>query len=182
VQILWVNLLDSVFLTMPLMMEPKQRDILSTPPRDPKARIANALFLQRVVLIGLAISAPTFFVYHHFGASAVVDGMLVDPLLLTQAQTAAFWAVLMVHFGFVLSARSVHQSAFSFSPFTNTWLLLGILFSILTRLLPTFIPAVSVVFRTAPFPAEWWWVILPCLLPGFVALELHKLIGKRLGG
>ncbi|MDA1091099.1 MAG: HAD-IC family P-type ATPase [Proteobacteria bacterium] len=181
VQILWVNLLDSVFLTMPLMMEPKQRNILSTPPRDPKARIANALFLQRVVLIGLAISVPTFLVYHHFGASAVVDGVLTDPLLLTQAQTAAFWAVLMVHFGFVLSARSVHQSAFSFSPFTNTWLLFGILFSILTRLLPTFIPAVSVVFRTAPFPAEWWWVILPCLLPGFVALELHKLIGKLPG-
>ncbi len=180
VQILWVNLLDSVFLTMPLMMEPKQRNILSTPPRDPKARIANALFLRRVVLIGLAISVPTFLVYHHFGAAAVVDGMLADPLLLTQAQTAAFWAVLLVHFGFVLSARSIHQSAFTFSPFTNKWLLLGILISLLTRLLPTFIPAVSVVFRTAVFPTEWWWIILPCLLPGFVALELDKLFGKWL--
>jgi len=182
VQILWVNLLDSVFLTMPLMMEPKQRNILATPPRDPKAKIANAHFLERVILIGLAISVPTFFVYHHFGSPAVVDGVLVDPLLLTQAQTAAFWAVLLVHFGFVLSARSVHQSAFTFSPFTNRWLLFGIVASLLTRLLPTFIPAVSVVFRTAAFPADWWWVILPCLLPGFLALELHKLIKSGYGG
>ncbi len=180
VQILWINLLDSVFLTMPLMMEPKQRNILATPPRDPTAKIADLLFLRRVVLIGLAISVPTFLVYHHFGAAAIVDGELVDPVLLTQAQTAAFWAVLLVHFGFVLSARSVHQSAFTFSPFTNGWLLFGILISLLTRLLPTFIPSVSVVFRTTAFPAEWWWVILPCLLPGFLALELDKLIGRLL--
>jgi len=139
---------------------------------DPKAKLANALFLQRVVLIGLAISVPTFLVYYYFGAAAVVNGVLVDPLLLTQAQTAAFWAVLLVHFGFVISARSVHQSAFTLNPFTNKWLLYGILISLLTRLLPTFIPEVSVIFRTAAFPSEWWWVILLCLLPGFITLEL----------
>ena len=176
VQILWINLIDSVFLTMPLMMEPKQKNILATPPRDPAARIADALFLRRVVLIGLAISVPTFLTYYRFGAAAVADGRLVDPLLLTQAQTAAFWAVLLVHFGFIMSARSTHQSAFTFSPFTNKWLLCGILISLLTRLLPTFVPAVSVVFRTAAFPAEWWWLILPCLLPGFIVLELDKVI------
>ena len=50
VQILWVNLLDSVFLTMPLMMEPKEHHILDRPPRPPGARIVDALFLRRVVL------------------------------------------------------------------------------------------------------------------------------------
>ncbi len=36
VQILWINLLDSVLLTMPLMMEAKEPGLLK-PPRDPKA-------------------------------------------------------------------------------------------------------------------------------------------------
>lgn len=179
VQILWVNLFDSVFLTMPLMMEPKGPHLLTEPPRNPHAKIANALFFQRVILMGLAIAVPTFFVYHHFGAAAVVDGVLVDPFLLTQAQTAAFWAVLLVHFGFVMSARSVYDSAFSFSPFSNPWLLGGILVSILIRLLPTFVPAFAEVFRTAEFPLDWWWVILPCLLPGFVALEIDKWLRRR---
>ncbi len=180
VQILWVNLLDSVFLTMPLMMEPKEHHLLDVPPRKTGERIVNALFLQRVVLIGLAIAVPTFAVFHHFGAAAVADGAVVDPLLLTQAQTAAFWAVLLVHFGFVMSARSVHRSAFTFSPVSNAWLLGGIAVSILVRLLPTFVPTVGGLFRTAPFPAEWWWVILPCLLPGFLVLELDKLVRARL--
>jgi magnesium-transporting ATPase (P-type) len=179
VQILWINMLDSVFLTMPLMMEPKEHHLLDLPPRDAGARIVNALFLQRVILIGLAIAVPTFVVFHYFGAAAVADGVVVDPLLLTQAQTAAFWAVLLVHFGFVMSARSVHRSAFTFSPFSNAWLLGGIVVSILVRLLPTFVPVVGGLFRTAPFPAEWWWVILPCLLPGFLVLEMDKLVRAR---
>ncbi len=179
VQILWVNLLDSVFLTMPLMMEQKSKNILSTPPRDAKVKIANILFLQRVLFMGLAIAIPGFAIYYHFGSPAVVAGSVVDPLLLTQAQTAAFWAVLLVHFGFVMSARSVHQSAFTFSPFSNKWLLLGIAVSILTRLLPTFVPTFSALFRTAAFPVEWWLLILPCLFPGFIVLELDKWIRRR---
>jgi len=181
VMILWVNLFDSVFLTMPLMMEPKDKNLLDVPPRDPKEKLANWLLLERVILIGLAIAIPGFIIYNYFGSAAVsATGEIMDPLLLTQAQTAAFWAVLMVHFGFVMSARSIYGSAFTFSPFSNKWLLGGILVSILLRLLPTFIPAVADIFRTANFPLHWWLYILPCLLPGFIALELDKLIRKQI--
>ncbi len=180
VMILWINLFDSVFLTMPLMMEAKERDLLRGPPRSSRERLANALLLGRVVVIGLAIAIPGFWIYHHFGAPAVADdGTVLDDLLLTQAQTAAFWAVLMVHFGFVMSARSIHRSAFTFSPFGNRWLLAGIAASVLLRLVPSCVPAVATAFRTANFPVEWWLWILPCLLPGFLALEAEKLVRSR---
>jgi len=181
VQILWVNLFDSFFLTMPLMMEPKIRNILNSPPRDTEVKIADALFLQRVVFIGFAIAVPAFVVYHHFGSAAIVDGRVVDPLLLTQAQTAAFWAVLLVHLGFVMSARSVFRSAFTFSPFTNTWLLAGMTLCLVAWSLPFAHEGFATIFRAAPFPAEWWLVILPCLFPAFIVLELDKFIRKRWG-
>jgi magnesium-transporting ATPase (P-type) len=174
VQILWINLFDSVFLTMPLMMEAKEKDLLHAAPRSQSAGLATPLLLQRVLLIGLTISLCGFLVFYHFGQAAVVDNAIVDPLLVSQAQTAAFWAVLLVHFGFVMSARSVYKSAFSFSPFTNKWLLLGILVSFLARLAPMLSPTIGSLFRTVPFPAEWWWWILPCLLPGFIVLEIDK--------
>lgn len=180
VMILWINLFDSVFLTMPLMMEPKDKGLLNEPPRSPKAKLANFFLLERVVLIGSVIAISGFIVYNHFGAAAVsAEGVILDPLLLTQAQTAAFWAVLMVHFGYVISARSIRNSAFTFSPFSNKWLLGGIAASILFRLLPTFVPAASSFFRTAEFPIEWWLYILPCLLPGFIAIELEKIIIRQ---
>jgi len=180
VMILWINLFDSVFLTMPLMMESKERDLLKQPPRPPKAKLAIFLLLDRVILIGLAIALPGFWIYHHFGAAAVAaDGTVIDALLLTQAQTAAFWAVLMVHDGFVLSARSINRSAFTFSPFSNKWLLAGISASLALRLIPMFVPQVANAFRMANFPLEWWLYILPCLLPGFIVLEIEKLIRRR---
>ncbi len=180
VMILWINLFDSVFLTMPLMMEAKEEDLLKQPPRPPKAKLAGFLLLERVVLLGLAIALPGFWIYHHFGSAAVAaDGTVLNELLLTQAQTAAFWAVLMVHDGFVLSARSINRSAFTFSPFSNKWLLAGISASLALRLIPMFVPQVANAFRMANFPIEWWLYILPCLLPGFIVLEVEKLIRRR---
>jgi len=180
VMILWINLFDSVLLTMPLMMEAKERGLLNEQPRPPTEKLASMRLLERVVLIGLAIALPAFWIYPHFGAAAVAaDGTVLDEYLLTQAQTAAFWAVLMVHIGFVISARSVRKSAFTFSPFGNKWLLSGIVASIALHLL-AFVPPVSDAFRTASFPAEWWIYIVPCLLPGFVVLELEKWVRRRL--
>lgn len=178
VQILWINLLDSVLLTMPLMMEQKERGLLTTPPRDAKAHIINRLFLQRVVVMGLAISLPGFCLYYYLGSPALVDGELVDELLLTQAQTAAFWAILLAHFGYVISARSIYESAFSLNPFSNHWLLGGIILSIAIRFIPTLVPDAAALFRTAPFPAEWWPMILLCFLPSFLAIETDKLVRK----
>jgi magnesium-transporting ATPase (P-type) len=177
VQILWINLLDSVLLTMPLMLERKERGLLDVPPRDPDRHIIDRLFMQRVVIIGLAIALPGFGVYFHFGHAAVdSDGRIIDTLLLTQAQTAAFWGILLAHFGYLVSARSLHRSAFTFSPFGNPWLLAGIGLSIAIRFIPTLVPSAAALFRTAEFPPEWWPLILLCFLPSFLAIELDKLV------
>ncbi len=176
VQILWVNLLDSVLLTMPLAMEGKEPGLLNQRPRDANAQIMNPLFLQRVVLLGLAISVPGFLVYYYFGAAAMDGDVVVNELLLTQAQTAAFWGILFAHFGYVVSARSVRDSAFTFSPISNRWLLAGIGISLLIRLLPTFVPSAAAIFRTAPVPADWWPLIVLCFFPSFVAIEIDKAV------
>lgn len=180
VQILWINLLDSVLLTMPLMMEGKEKGLLNAPPRAAKTPIINALFMQRVVLMGLAISVPGFLIYYHFGSAAVINGEIVNPLLLTQAQTAAFWAILLAHFGYVISARSINNSVFRINPLSNPWLIGGIILSIAIRFVPTLIPEAASLFRTAPFPVQWWPLILLCFLPSFLAIESDKLLRKLL--
>ncbi len=180
VQILWINLLDSVLLTLPLMMEKKEKWLLKRPPRKADAHIIDPLFIQRVVIMGLAISLPGFYIYYHFGSSAIVNGKIVDILLTTQAQTAAFWAILFAHFGYVVSARSIYDSAFSFNPFGNKWLIGGIGLSIAIRFIPTFIPEAAELFRTAEFPIEWWPIILLCFFPSFIAIETDKFIRKRM--
>ncbi|MFC1995431.1 cation-translocating P-type ATPase [Chloroflexota bacterium] len=180
VQILWVNLFDSVFLTMPLMMEPKEKGLLLAPPRDPREKIANRLFYERVGLVSVVMAATAFAIYYYFAAPAISGGVVVDPLRLAQAQSAAFMSVVMVHIGFVVTARSVFASAFTFNPFSNKWILWGIVVTIITDLLIVYVPALQSVFRTAALPLEWWSIIALALIPGFLAVELEKFLRKRL--
>lgn len=179
VQILWVNLLDSFLLTMPLMMEAKERDLLASPPRDPRINIVTPLFVQRVVVMGLAIAVPTFFLYYFLAADAVSADGTVDQMRLTQAQTAAFWSILVAHIGYALSARSIYRSVFTLNPFGNRWLMAGIGLSLLIRFVPTVYPAASELFRTAPFPPTWWPLILSCMVPSLAAIELDKWLRRR---
>jgi magnesium-transporting ATPase (P-type) len=176
IHILWVNLADSVFLTMPLLFEPKEKCLLGEPPRDPKESIANRLFFIRVGLVSVAMAAAGFVIYWMYGHFA----MAADDALVNQAQTATFMAVKLLHLGFIITARSVMASAFTFNPFSNKWVLWGITLTLITQLLITYAPFAQAIFKTTAFPAEWWPVIILALFPGFAVVELEKLIRKRL--
>jgi len=188
IQILWVNLFDSVCLTMPLMMEPKEKGLLNAPPRDPKEKIANRLFFERVGLVSVVMAATGFFIFWTFGHMALPPGFTentvltaADNLALTQAQTAALMSVVMVHVGYVMTARSTFGSAFTFSPFSNRWLLFGVTMTIIIDLAIVYVPFLNTIFRTAPFPAEWWLLIIIGLPVGFLVPEVEKYLRRRFG-
>lgn len=178
IQILWVNLFDSVFLTMPLMMEPKDRGLLESPPRNPKEKIANRLFFERVGLVSVAMALTGFIIFWKFGHLAIASSNV--NLVLTQAQTAALMSVVLVHVGYVMTARSTFKSAFTFSPFSNKWILGGIALTIIMNLMMVYVPFMNSTFRTAPFPADWWPYIILGLPVGFFVPELEKLVRRKL--
>lgn len=173
IHILWVNLADSVFLTLPLMMEPKEKGLLNHPPRDHRERIANRFFYVRVGLVSILMALTAFFIYHHFGSSSG---------LVKEAQTAAFVGVMLFHLGYLASARSIYDSAFTFSPFSNRWVLAGMGITLINALLITYLPLLQDLFRTAAFPIEWWNIVVLALLPGFIGVEIEKFIRKRRKG
>jgi len=178
IMILWVNLFDSVFLTLPLMMELKEKRLLETPPRDPKEKIANRLFFIRVGGVSVVMAVTAFIIFWHFGQLAFASPN-VD-MLLTQAQTAALMTVVGVHIGYIFTARSTFGSAFTFSPFSNKWILGGVAITIIIDLMIVYLPALNNVFRTAAFPASWWPYVLIGLPVGFFVPELEKLIRRQL--
>ena len=178
IQILWINLFDSVFLTMPLMMEPKEKGLLEIPPRDPKAKLANRLFFERVGLVSVIMAATGFLIYWEFGHRAMTS----DNIVVGQAQTAAFMSVVLVHLGYVITARSTTKSAFTLSPFSNKWLLGGIAITVIADLLIVYMPALNDVFRTTAFPAHWWPFVIIGLPAGFFVPELEKFVRRKLQG
>ena len=188
IMILWVNLFDSVFLTMPLMMEPKEKGLLKLPPRDPTEKIANRLFFIRVGLVSVVMAAAGFMIYWVFGHMALPPGVTHDIVLtpaqslaLTQAQTAALMTVVFVHVGYIFTARSTFGSALTFSPLTNRWVLGGVAITIIIDLMIVYVPFMNTIFRTTAFPASWWPYIMVGIPIGFFIPELEKLVRRKLG-
>jgi hypothetical protein len=86
--------------------------------------------------------------------------------------------------GFWLSPRKrITSSAFTFSPFSNRWLILGFCATLGLQVLIVYAQPLFGVspFRTAPFPVEWWGWITLASASGFLAIELDKLVRRRLG-
>ena len=178
VQILWINLFDAVALALPLIMEPIEKDLLKKPPRDPDERITDPPFFRKVGLVSIVMAISGFAMYYHYGMPAI-DGSIVNDDLLPQAQTAAFTTVVLVHLCYVVTARSITESAFTFSPFSNRWLLGGIVLTIITQLTIVYHPIGNAILGTAPLPLEWWGLMILFALPGFFVVEIEKWLAKR---
>jgi magnesium-transporting ATPase (P-type) len=181
IQILWINLYDAVILALPLLWEPRETGLLDRPPRDPKEPIANLLFFRKVGLVSLVMAGAAFAVFYHYGMAAV-SGSVVDELRLTQAQTAAFMTVMMVHIFYLLTARSLTKSAFRVDPFSNKLVFTGIVLTIVLHLLIIYVlPNIGInPFRVAPIPAQWWIPIVSLGLLGLLLVELEEFIVGRL--
>lgn len=176
VQILWINLFDSLFLALPLIKEPKEPGLLNNPPRDPDEQIVNLLFLRKVGLVSLTMTAGALSIFLIFGMPALNNSM--NELLINQAQTAAFATVILVHVFYLVTARSIYDSAFSFSPFSNKWILLGITAILSSLLMIIYLEPLEFIFRTTAIPLDWWPLIILFALPGFLVIELEKFLVK----
>ena len=176
VQILWINLFDSLFLALPLIKEPKEPGLLNNPPRDPDEQIVNLLFLRKVGLVSLAMTAGALSIFLIFGMPALNNSM--NELLINQAQTAAFATVILVHVFYLVTARSIHDSAFNFSPFSNKWILLGITAILASLLMIIYLEPLEFIFRTTAIPLDWWPLIILFALPGFLVIEVEKFLVK----
>nr|QNO41973.1 potassium-transporting ATPase ATP-binding subunit [Methanosarcinales archaeon ANME-2c ERB4] len=181
VQILWINLFDAVALALPIIMEPMEKDLLEKPPRDPDERITDPPFFKKVGLVSIVMAISGFAIYYHYGMPAIDGSAVLHSDVLTQAQTAAFTTVVLVHLCYVVTARSITESAFTFSPFSNRWLLGGMVLTIVTQLTIVYHPIGNAILGTAPLPLDWWWLMILFALPGFFAIEIEKWLTKRFG-
>ncbi len=181
IQILWINLYDAIVLALPLLWEPREKNLLGRPPRDPKEPIANVLFFRKVGLVSLVMVTSGFVVFYRYGMPAV-SGSVVDELLLTQAQTAVLINIMLVHIFYLFTARSLTTSVFKMNPFSNKFVLYGILITIAVQLLLVYAPPYLGInpLRTAPIPADWWLFIVMMALPVIFIVELEAVIVKRL--
>jgi Ca2+-transporting ATPase len=148
-QLLWINLVATVALALPLAFEAPEPDLMSRPPRDPSAPVLSRFVLARTALVGglMAAGAIGLFLWEY--DAAIAAGVAAD-VALAEAQTMAVTTVVMFQAFYLLNCRSLRDSIFRIGVFSNPAVLIGIGVLLLLQAAFIWLPALNRIFGTHP--------------------------------
>jgi len=166
-QLLWINLTDTL-LGLSLAFEPKERDVMSRPPRQPKQPLLTFPLIMRTGLVSLIMVGG--------GLGLFLWELGVEQGGLAAARTAAINVIVLVQTVYLFNCRSLNHSVFAIGLFTNGWTIAGSLAMMGAQLLFTYAPVMNRLFHTAPIQGESWLRIVGVAAMAFVAVEFEKWI------
>ncbi|MEV0947234.1 HAD-IC family P-type ATPase [Rhodococcus sp. NPDC049939] len=147
VQILWINMTTALVLGLMLAFEPKERDIMHRPPRDPDRPLLTSALTLRILLVSTVLVVGTWWLF---------QWELSTGAELAEARTAAVNLVVAVEILYLFSCRSLTQSPWRLGFFTNRWVLIGVTVQVIAQAAITYLPSANVIFDTAPVGWDTW--------------------------
>ncbi len=176
-QILWVNLVSSIVLTMVLAFEPSEPYIMSRSPTPAHQSFITPLLLWRIVWVTFVFSVGIF---------GVFEWARYQGLDLQTSRTLAVNTLVILEVFYLFSARYVHGASLTWRGIRGTRAVLiavGLVF--LLQVLFTYTPAMQFLFETVSLTFMQSLLIGLIGLTGFAILEIDKLIclgiKRRLG-
>jgi magnesium-transporting ATPase (P-type) len=166
VQILWVNLVTAVTLSLALAYEPGEPDLMDRPPRPAKSHILEPIYLPLIALASLLIAGATIGIFL-YGQSqglglAVTQTMAVNTLVLAQVT-------------YLFNARHLRESSLNLTALTGNpvvWIVIGVLLGL--QALFVYLPFMNSWFSSAPVGPSGWLIPLGCAVVVFLVLEAGK--------
>jgi magnesium-transporting ATPase (P-type) len=153
-QLLWINLVATITLALPLALEAPEPDLMERPPRDPDAPVLSRFVLSRTALVGLLMAAGAIglFLFEYDGALTRGEDQTAA---LAEAQTMAVTTVVLFQAFYLLNCRSLRDSIFRIGLFSNPSVLLGIGVLLLLQAAFIYLPLLNDIFGTHPLdPAD----------------------------
>lgn len=137
-QILWLNLVTDGVSGAALAAEPGHGDILNEPPRNKRENILSKEIVPFLIAMVLIMFVSVLIVFTF---------LLSDSL--EKARTAAFMVMAFTQLFNALNMRSLRSSLFSIGIFSNMYLVLGIIVSVILQIILVYVPFFQNVFSFA---------------------------------
>ncbi len=156
VQILWVNLVATVALALPLAFEAMEPGVMKRPPRDPQAPILDTFLNVRTLYVAVLMTAGAIILF--FFELDLRTGQGVDRAqALSEAQTMAVTSIIAFQIFYLLSCRSIKRTVFAIGLFSNPTVFVGIATIIVLQLGFVYLPFLNQLFTSSPLgPAGWF--------------------------
>ncbi|AQA06153.1 carbonate dehydratase [Mycobacterium sp. MS1601] len=173
VQILWVNMVTAVTLSLALVFEKAEDGLMARPPRPQGRSIVAPIDLTMIALVSVLVAGATLAVYFVARASGYP---------LAQVQTAAVNMLTLGQVAYLFNCRFITAS--SLRPAVlhgNPWIWRMTAVLILLQALFIYTPFMNTWFHSAPLSLRGWGVTVGLAVAIFLAVEAAKALGRRLG-
>ena len=170
VQVLWVNMVTALTLSLALANERAEADIMDRPPRDPAAPILDSSALRRIMLVSLLIGGATLAVFYTetaLGAGAA------------QAQTTAVTMLALGQLAYLFNCRFLDRSSLTADVVRGNravWWSMAAL--IVLQCVFAYAPFMHLWFGSAPIGMREWAVTFGLAILVFLLVEGVKAVSR----
>ena len=147
-QILWINLIASVALGLPLAFEAPEPHLMGRPPRNPNTPLIGRFVFLRTIGVAflIALAGVGIFLQELFTLWPTEEALQSLPSNLARAQTMAVTTVVLIQVFYLLNCRSLKNSIFAMGLWSNKTIYLGIGSIILLQGLYIYLPMMQTLF------------------------------------
>lgn len=170
-QILWVNMITAVTLSLAIASEQGDADIMRRPPRDPKEPLLSRFLVWRILLVSVLLIAGSLGLFlWEIGHSADLE----------TARTVAVNALVMGEIMYLFNCRHMTASALNWEgAIGNRYVLWAIGILVSFQALFTYWPVMQTMFGTAWLGAASWARIFLFGLTLMLLIEAEKVLLRR---
>jgi Ca2+-transporting ATPase len=154
VQALWINMITTVTLALPLAFELPEDGIMDRPPRKQSEPLLSKVIIGRTVLTGILMGAVStgLFLYEYY--QEVTDAG--HGVAVTEAQTISVTSIVIFQIFYLIHCRSFTKSLRILDIRSNMYLLWGIVLIILFQIGFIYLPFMNKLFHSSPLNADAW--------------------------
>lgn len=171
-QVLWLNMLNSITMTVPLAFEPKAQNVMQQPPRNPNEPILSGSRLKRIFAISLFNWIVIFGVFEYIRATTGNVDL---------ARTMAINSLIAGRIFYLLSISQLVPNLMGKMDGTIEENVdipaigLGIVGAIILQIIFAHVPLINEIFSTAPLTFQQW---LFCLAVGSPMILWAAVVNK----
>ena len=177
-QILWVNLIATVTLALPLAVEAHEPGLMRRRPRAPGEPLLSRVLLVRTIVAALLMTAVALIVFALERRQELAGGASASEALAV-GQTAAVTAIVLFQAVYLLECRSLRASLFAMPAGGNPWVWAGIGAVLALQCAFIYTSPLQALFGSAPLDASGWLLAGVAALTVLPVIEAEKRWGRR---
>lgn len=178
VQVLWINLITAVALSLPLALEAMEPNVMNRPPRKPNKPLLSSLIIFRMVLVSLVMAGGTIglFLWEY---NIELSRGIGHSLAVSEAQTMAVTAMVLFQVFYLIDCRSLHFSANKIGLFSNPSIYIGIATVLFVHSAFVYFPFMNRWFHSSPLKAEAWGVSAAVAFSILIIISIEKWVRRK---